>query len=75
MFTLIFNFVIDIKLGVPAGVKNTQLIINFTVFAVTNETGTIFCFEIVQTLLKDALKGQVEWKLLEKIENNITIKK
>jgi len=58
VFTLIFNFYLDMKVGIDPTLSSILLIINVAVLAITNGIGTTVCLGLAPQGLPDSLKGR-----------------
>ena len=58
LFTLIFNFYWDMKLGLNPNISSIFLIINVGLLALTNGIGTSLCFGLAPSLVPDEIKGR-----------------
>jgi equilibrative nucleoside transporter 1/2/3 len=58
LFTFIFVFYCDQKLGMSPNLSSILLIINVSALALTNGVGTSLCFGLAPSLVPDKLKGR-----------------
>ena len=58
LFTLIFNFYCDMKLGMNPNLNSIFLIINVSLLALTNGIGTSLCLGLAPSLVPEEIKGR-----------------